>query len=414
LRCSRWPIRAASHSTYDRFLVPAVDFKSEEHSLWQRARLAAHLIYSRTARQRLRSLIEEFRPDVAHVRNIYHHLSPSILWELRRQRVPVLYHLNDFQLLCPNYNLVANGQACERCRGGRFWRAVTQGCYSGGRAAGAVLATQAYVHRWSRTYEKCVDRFLAPSQFVRDKLVEYGWPQDKIDILPHFQRDGEDSLASANELAPVHYFGRLSAEKGIADLLHAMSRLPSIPLKIAGDGPLRADLESLVQKLGLRTVEFVGHAQGPELDRLIDEARFTVLPSRAFETLGKTILESYARGRAVIASDMGSRREFVRHGETGLLYRAGDVGQLAEALSFLNQRPELAAKMGRAGRKFVRERFAREPLPSHCNSLQHNGDGEGGARGKGGLARFQSDSTERPGPRSLHRRPGGNREVQRN
>jgi glycosyltransferase involved in cell wall biosynthesis len=292
------------------------------------------------------------------VRNIYHHLSPSILWELKRQRVPVLYHLNDFQLLCPNYNLVANGQACERCRGGRFWRAVTQGCYSGGRAAGAVLATQAYVHRWLRTYEKCVDRFLAPSQFVRDKLVEYGWPQDKIDILPHFQQVGEDSPAPANDGAPVLYFGRLSAEKGISDLLHAMSRLPSIPLKIAGNGPLRADLESLAQKLGLRTVEFAGHVQGPELDRLIDEACFTVLPSRAYETLGKTILESYARGRAVIASDMGSRREFVRHGETGLLYRAGEVGQLAEALSFLNQRPELAAKMGRAGRKFVRERHS--------------------------------------------------------
>jgi Glycosyl transferase 4-like domain len=195
-------------STYDRFLLPAVDFKSEEHSLWQRARLAAHSIYSRTARQRLRSLIEEFRPDVAHVRNIYHHLSPSILWELKQQRIPVLYHLNDFQLLCPNYNLVANGQACERCRGGRFWRAVMEGCYSGGRAAGTVLAAGAYVHRWLRTYAKCVDRFLAPSQFVRDKLVEYGWSGDKIDILSHFQRVGEHSVAPAVAGAPVLYFGR--------------------------------------------------------------------------------------------------------------------------------------------------------------------------------------------------------------
>jgi len=345
-------------SAHDRFLLPAVNFKSKEHSLWQRARLAAHSIYSRTARQRLRSLIEEFRPDVAHVRNIYHHLSPSILWELKQQRVPVLYHLNDFQLLCPNYNLVANGQACERCRGGRFWKVVTEGCYSGGRAAGAVLATQAYVHRWLQTYEKCVDRFLAPSQFVRDKLVEYGWPRDKIDILPHFQQVGEDSPALANDGAPVLYFGRLSAEKGIADLLHAMSRSPSIPLKIAGDGPLRADLEHLAQKLGLRNIEFAGHVQGPELDRLIDEARFTILPSRAYETLGKTILESYARGRAVIASDLGSRREFVRDGETGLLYRAGDILELAVALSYLYARPELAAEMGRAGRKFVRERHS--------------------------------------------------------
>ncbi|PYX95536.1 MAG: glycosyl transferase, partial [Acidobacteria bacterium] len=177
------------------------------------------------ARTRLGRLIQNFRPDVAHVRNIYHHLSPSILWELKAQGVPVIYHLNDFKLLCPSYNFVSHGRACECCRGGEFWRVVTEGCYHGGRGPALVLAAEAYVHKWLRTYQKCVDRFLAPSEFVRNKLVENGWNREKIDVLHHFQTLSTAAPPPAPPDAPILYFGRLSAEKGVSDLLRAMRRI---------------------------------------------------------------------------------------------------------------------------------------------------------------------------------------------
>src|ERR1700746_3889007 len=125
---------------YDRYFVPHIDFKDRRHSFFKHMRLAAHAVYSRGARSRLGQMIEEFRPDVAHVRNIYHHLSPSILWELRQRGVPVLYHLNDFKMLCPNYNLVARGRVCERCQGGRFWNVVTKDCYGGGGGGGGFFS----------------------------------------------------------------------------------------------------------------------------------------------------------------------------------------------------------------------------------------------------------------------------------
>jgi glycosyltransferase involved in cell wall biosynthesis len=115
------------------------------------------------------------------------------------------------------------------------------------------------------------------------------------------------------------------------------------------------DLEELARRIELKNVEFVGHLPASELDDLIRESRFTVLPSRAYETLGKTILESYAQARAVVASDLGSRREFVQHGKTGLLYQVGNVEELAKALSRLDQYPDLAATLGRAGQELVRE-----------------------------------------------------------
>lgn len=347
-------------TAYDEFFLPHLDFKDSNQGPFRKARLAAHAVYSREARARLRKMIVAFRPDVAHVRNIYHHLSPSILWELKEQGVPVLYHLNDFKLLCPSYNMVAKNHACEQCRGGQFWRVLTESCYPGPVGSGVVLAAEAYFHKWMRTYEKCVDLFLAPSRFVKEKLVENGWDATKIEVMPHFQTVPEKSFPEPAEDAPILYFGRLSAEKGLTDLLRAMKRLPRLRLQIAGDGPQRAELERLAEQLSLDNVELVGHIAGEALEKLIASSQFTVLPSRAYETLGKTILESYALGRAVVASDLGSRRELVEEGRTGLLYRPGDVEQLAGAIAFLCDRPALALQMGAAGREMVGERHKPE------------------------------------------------------
>jgi glycosyltransferase involved in cell wall biosynthesis len=340
---------------YDHHFVPHIDFKNQ-HGAWQKAKLAAHAIYSRDARRRIRAMIKEFRPDVAHVRNIYHHLSPSILFELKAQNVPVVYHLNDFKLLCPSYNLVSQGESCEACKGGEFWHMMMVKCYPG-VGARMTLVAEAYVHRWLGTYGKCVDRFLAPSQFVRDKFVEHGWIAGKFEVLPHFQTMPSQVGPSRAKDAPLLYFGRLSREKGVGDLVRAMKLLPGMRLIIAGDGPQRGELHDLAAGLGLTNVEFVGYARGSELHALIAQSRFTVLPSHAYETLGKTILESYAEARAVVASDLGSRRELVHEGETGLLYPMGDVNQLAASIRALGREPDLAEKMGRNGWQLVRELY---------------------------------------------------------
>jgi glycosyltransferase involved in cell wall biosynthesis len=116
----------------------------------------------------------------------------------------------------------------------------------------------------------------------------------------------------------------------------------------------------LASELGLINVKFVGQMRKAEVDHAIANSRFTVLPSHAYETLGKTILESYAHARAVIATDLGSRRELVDAGRTGLLYRAGDVKQLVSAIQSLSSQPELADHMGRVGRERVRQMHAPE------------------------------------------------------
>jgi glycosyltransferase involved in cell wall biosynthesis len=338
-----------------RYLIPHLDFKDANAGFVKKARMAAHALYSTSARRAMRACLDDYGPDVAHIRGVYHHLSPSILWELKRQGVPVLYHLNDFKILCPTYNLVSDGHACESCSGGAYIHALSKGCYAGPRSSAAVLAAEAYLHKWLRTYERCVDLFLAPSEFVRDKLIAGGYPKERIEVLPHFQ-----ALPAEEQLIPdegyVLYFGRLSPEKGVYELLRAMVRLPHIPLVVAGDGPERVRLESVARDLNLNNVVFAGMVYGAQLEQLIARCSFSVFPSHAYETLGKSILESYAWGRPVVASDLGSRRELVDHGVTGLLYPPGDREELAHSIGFLFDRNDLAAKMGAGARCRLREK----------------------------------------------------------
>src|SRR5262249_9694431 len=215
-----------------------------------------------------------------------------------------------------------------------------------------------------KTYRKCVDHFIAPSQFVKQTLVEQGFDRARISVLPHFQEVPDEVPQS--QRTSILYFGRLSPEKGVDDLVRAMQGLPQIALTIAGAGPQREELESLVRQLGLNSVEFVGHRTGDELQKLIALASFTVLPSRAYETLGKSILESFAVGRPVIGSDLGSRRELIQDGATGLLYQPGNVNELRERTLHLAQRPQLAVDMGATARRWVQAHHSPE---SHYQAL---------------------------------------------
>ena len=243
---------------------------------------------------------------------------------------------------------MSHGEPCTRCKDG-FYHVITEGCYRGSQWSAAVFAAEAYLHQWLRTYQGCIDLFLAPSEFVRDQLISRGFAGDRIAVLPHFQTlPSDDQLATDGRY--LLYFGRLSAEKGLEDLVHAMARVPHIPLVIAGEGPERQRLEELARTLNLPGIKFAGHVNGKDLEKLIAGCTLSVFPSHAFETLGKSILESYAFARPVVASDRGSRREMVEDGITGLLYPPGDPAQLSQCVAFLFDHPDVAESMGQAAR----------------------------------------------------------------
>lgn len=327
-----------------------------DYSPLEKVQRAARIVYSLDARAKLAGLLDAFQPAVVHAHNVYHHLSPSVLGLVHGRGLPVVLTLHDFKLLCPAYQMLSAEGVCERCKGGKVHNVVMHRCVKGSATLSALVYVESAVHRLLRTYERCVDRFIAPSRFLLEKCVEWGWPRERFVHVPNFV-DAERFAMPGAAGRVVLYAGRLAPEKGLETLVRAAA-LSTVPVWLAGAGPLEARLRALVEESNA-PVRFLGRLDRDGLAAAAAEARAFVLPSEWYENAPMTILEAYAWGRPVIGARIGGIPEHVREGETGLLFTSGDVPALAHALKRVAAMPDRCAlAMGRAGREWVERSFS--------------------------------------------------------
>jgi len=322
----------------------------------KKLRAAAATIHSRPAAARLRELVRDVRPHVAHLHNFHHQLSPSIVDVLREEGVPAVHTLHDYKTICPNYLLYTQGSVCERCRDGRFHHAVVHRCLNRGLGASVVAAIEMTWHGARRTLERGIRRFVSPSRFLAMKLQEFGVPDGAVSVVPNGIEPG--AFAPAGE--PGNGFvaaGRLSREKGIRTLLHAVAAVPEAALTVLGTGPLEAELRLEAQRIAPGRITFGGHLDRPAVLDRVRSARALVLPSEWYENAPIAALEAMACGVPVIGSDIGGIPEMVRPGQTGLLFPPGDAGTLASRLRELEADPARAHALGCAGRRVVESEY---------------------------------------------------------
>ena len=316
---------------------------------------AARVVYSLEAKRKMKALLREAPPDVAHLHNIAHQLSPSILDALAQRRVPVVQTMHDYKLLCPVYTFRSRGETCERCRGGRYWHVAARRCNADSLPLSATNMVEAYVHAFRRTYDR-VHVFHCPSLFVVAKMLEFGVPRERIAFVPHFV----DAAAFTPAFGGGRYAffaGRLAEEKGVDVLLRAHAAVPGLELVIAGDGPRRSVLEASLTAEQRGRVRFAGHLTGAAFDEAWAGASCLVLPSTWYEVRPMAIHEAYARGKPVVSSRLGSIPEIVEDGVTGRLVPPGDAVALGEAMQELVADVARAEAMGRAGRALVETRY---------------------------------------------------------
>jgi glycosyltransferase involved in cell wall biosynthesis len=209
-----------------------------------------------------------------------------------------------------------------------------------------------------KSYQKNIDLFIAPSKFVRQKLVESGFSEDRVVHLSHFCDSSKyvPSYESDNYLV---FFGRVDHRKGLLTLIKAVERLPT-KLVIVGDGPEKRSLERYIAAKAVSNVSLVGYKSGEELQSIIRRARFCVLPSESNETFGHTILESFACGKPVIASRIGAIPELIKENENGHLFMPGNVEELTSRISFYIANPGKVKEMGKVARFIVKRDYSPE------------------------------------------------------
>lgn len=344
-------------SPFSSSFVPNINYKDAGGFL-NKIKQAVSFIHSPVAVSNIKHLIEHERPQIAHLHNIYHQLTPSIIPLVKKHGAKAVLTLHDCKLVCPSYLCLNKGHICVQCKGRYFWKPFTTNCQNS-LSQGLLLSLEAIYHKWKGCYEG-VDLFLAPSQFMADQ-ISMRIPFEKIQVL-HNGIDIDKYQVVYSDKGYGLYFGRLSNEKGVSTLLDAHRKLDTKwPLKIVGTGPLEEEL-----RRANPNAEFLGYKTGGELNKIIADAAFVVVPSEWYENCSMVVLESMAFGKPVIASNIGGLPEQVENGSTGILFEMGNIAALAQSMATLSEDKEMRIAMGKAARKKLEREYS---LQSHCDTL---------------------------------------------
>jgi glycosyltransferase involved in cell wall biosynthesis len=323
---------------------------SEISSLFDKANAFFSGIYSFSSRNKMRQLLLQYKPDVIFVKNVFPQISPSVLVEARRNKIPVVMCCANYRLICPHGVFLRSGNLCEKCSGGREYWCILHNC-EGSFSKSLGYALRNYVARKNRFFLDNVTLYYVFTEFQRQLMSKKGIPPERIHVIPNMV--GSSEVATCRTLGDyVGYVGRVSPEKGVSLLLAAAAMNPDIPFKIAG----AYDRMAYLLKTAPPNVEFLGHLGQDTLVRFYAGCRIVVLPSLCYETFGLSLAEAGIRGKSVICSRIGGLPEIVEDGVTGLLFEPGNAGDLAEKIRYLWDRHEVCRKMGQAGReKALRE-----------------------------------------------------------
>ena len=338
-------------SRFQSYFVSRKSYRASSRR--EKLRSALSFIHSSEAVSQITRLIRDEKPDILHCHNIYHQLTPSIVTAAAEMGVPVALTLHDYKPVCPVYTQLSNGQVCTRCGDGAFETILARRCADGSLGRSALLWAEARYHALLGSYHR-VGKFIAPSKFMYEAIVRR-FGADKVVHIPN-GIDASRIDTSVGDDGYALYFGRLSPEKGVEDLLKAHATAQGAwRLVIAGTGPLFDELRRKYP-----AAEFRGHLTGIDLERTIREAGVIVVPSVWHENSPLSILEAMAHGKPIVASRIGGIPELVRDGTTGLLFDPGDVVQLSEKVRTLLVDRSRREVFGRNARKTVENEYSLE------------------------------------------------------
>jgi glycosyltransferase involved in cell wall biosynthesis len=310
-------------------------------------------VYSVRARRALSKKLREFQPTLVHIHNFFPLLSPSILDSCRSAGVPTIMTLHNFRILTPGASLNPGEATTGRGLRAPCWGAIPRKVYRNSAAATLALVMMIEFHKWVGTWKRKVDRFIVPTDWVKQMYTAGGLPAERISVKPNCFAQPQDFGGMQREGAL--FVGRLDQQKGIDILLCAWEKI-GYPLRIIGDGPLLP----LVLENGNPRITYLGRQPRDVVAREMQAARFLVLPSVGHETFSMTVIEAFANRLPVICSDQSSLTDRVQDGLTGLTFPTGDVAALRARVKWAAANPAALDEMGRSAHALYKEGFTPE------------------------------------------------------
>lgn len=322
---------------------------------------AFDVIYSRANYKKMKKALEDFKPDIVHINNFQRQLSASIIKAIKKKNIPIVFTAHDVQAVCPAITMMDNNKCvCEKCKGGKYLNCIKKKCNKGSTLKSIIGAIEGYYYRIKKIYTKKINYIITPSNFYKTKLVEDGIPDYKIQALHNFVDLKQYDLEVTDEGYAL-YFGRLSKEKGILNLVNAFAKLEKGTLYIAGEGPEKENIEKIIEENNLQDrVRLLGFLNADEMKDVIRKCRFVVVPSIWYENCPYSVMETLAIGKPVIGANIGGIPELIQEAKTGLVYKFDDIEDLANKMKIFFEDSELAEQFGKNAKEEAKELYGKE------------------------------------------------------
>lgn len=320
---------------------------------------ALDVIYNKENEKIMEKALDEFKPDVVHLNNFQRQLSASIIKPIKKRNIPIVFTAHDVQAICPAITMMDNDKnPCELCMKGRYINCIKKSCNKGSKLKSALGAIEGYYYRNHKIYIDKIDYIITPSEFYRTKFIEDGINPNKIQAIHNSIEMNDYNVETQNDGYAL-YFGRLSKEKGILNLINAFAKCNKGNLYIAGEGPEKEKIEKIIKENSLEDrVKLLGFLNKEQMTDVTRKCKFVVVPSIWYENCPYSVLETLAIGKPIIGSNMGGIPELVIDNENGFIYNT--VDELTEKMNVLFENEDLVKQFSKKSKELAKQNYDRE------------------------------------------------------
>lgn len=308
--------------------------------------------------------IKKFDPHVVHMHKVKQ-FSPLLYLVLKLVNKPVFVTVHDHYLTCLNSTRVyGDGSFCKhnRCS---FRTAYQKKCVGNSKLMSIFGMLEFSLRRYVFFDNKVVREYVFPSNFLLS-WTEKAKYNLSARVIPNFAQDVSCKMTRGSY---VLFFGRLSEEKGVLLLPGIAKIMPGYEVRVIGDGPLRDELNRIVQNNRIENMNIVGAKFGHDLSVQISGAAAIIFPSICFENAPLAILESFMHGKPVVASDIGGIPELITDGIEGYLFPPGDIDTAGQKLMMLLENEDHRMEVGNRARLNYLSRYTEEAYSNSISDL---------------------------------------------
>ncbi len=326
-------------------------------------------------------LIAEIKPDIAHIGHL-NHLSTGIVDELKKAKIPIIFTLHDFWLMCPRGQFLQRNfdgenlyQLCDYQENNRCANSCYKMYFSDDESEKYYTSWVANRMKVTKSIIRKVDLFIAPSKYLMNRFIrDFGMPENKIIYLDygfplHYLRP---VVPKTNGVFTFGYIGTHIPAKGVNLLIEAFSKLKiKAKLKIFGRprGQNTIALKKMAEK-SKNPIEFCGEYVNQNLAKVVfNNVNVIVVPSIWAENSPLVIHEAQACKIPVITANYGGMKEYVHHKVNGLLFEHRNVNSLYEQLKFAVENPDLMKLLGQKGYLYSKDGNVPD-IKTHCKELE--------------------------------------------